>query len=438
MLVFISFFIVLVLYTLFSYILTEPNLVLSSNPIYWNFQVKMWENYYHNSEFITGSYIFLIIALFVTYIWIVSILKKHQTLFTIKSIYLWAYSALLFPLFLSYNALSHDIFNYIFNARMVLKWGENPHLKTALDFVQVDKWVRFMHNIHTPAPYGYGWTLISLVPSYIGFEKLLPTLVFFRLFMILGMVFLYFSLQHLSQTLRRRSLYVHELALVFLNPLLLLEVVSNYHNDLWMMAPAILALSILLRLLQPRSRNITLNNKLLFSLASILLLSFSISIKLVTILMLPIFIFGFLVLFFLNNYANIIKKRFKIPIPSALISAGLIYATSWLERYIPAILAILFFIPLLTDRSQQFLPWYMLWILVWVPFIKNKTIKNTILIFTLSSLLRYVPWLSNSFEYSDSVQLQQRLVTWVIPVVYLFTNIKRTGKSIQKLGRIQL
>ncbi len=438
MLLFVLFFIVLVLYSVFSYILTEPNLVLSSHPTYWNFQLYMWERFYGNPQFITGVFVFLVLMMFLCYLWIIFKLKERKIEFklNIESNYLWAYKALLLPLFFSYNALSHDIFNYLFNAKMVLVYGYNPHIKTALDFINIDSWVRFMHNIHTTAPYGYGWTALSLIPSFLGQEKFLLTLVLFRLFMICSLFFLYFALQHLSQTLNKRKLYVHELALVFLNPLLLLEVVSNYHNDLWMMAPAVFAVSMLLRLLQESGSQGKLKNKALYFIAATLFLVFSISIKLVTIVIVPIFIIGFLIIFFLQRYSQLIQARFKIPVPTVFISQGLLFLTRSIEKLLPTILAILLFIPLFTARSQQFLPWYLVWILVWVPFIKNKALKNTILVFSLSSLLRYVPWLKNGFEYSSEILLQQKVITWLIPVVYLFTRIKDLTITNKKLSRM--
>jgi hypothetical protein len=435
MLFLVIFILILFLYSLFSYILTEPNLILSSHPLYWNFQLAMWEKFYHQSQFITASYIFLILMLFLCFAWILSELKKDRSplKLNLKSKYLWLYGLILTPLSLSYNALSHDIFNYAFNARMVLKWGYNPHVKTALDFIQIDDWVRFMHNIHTTAPYGYGWTVISLIPAFLGMEKFLPSLFFFRLFMILSIFLLYVALQHLSNTINKRNLNLYELALVFLNPLLLLEVVSNYHNDLWMMAPAVLSVSMLLRMFQPKMSEKSFKYKMFYFLILILLLLFSISIKIVTILLVPLFVFGLLLIFFLPNYANLIQKRFNIAIPGQWIAKILIWTTLWIEKYIPTILAIVLFIPLFTLRSQQFLSWYMLWIIVWLPFIQSKTIKNTILIFCLSSLLRYVPWLYNGFEYSQEIIFQQKLITWLIPTVYLFTNMKNF-RSTMKLS----
>lgn len=444
MIVFIVFFIACLLYWFFSYMLTEPNVVLSSNTIYWNFQLSMWKRYYSNPQFLTAFFVLIVVLFFVAYVWAVYKLQKQKQLFKFEfeSKFLWAYSAIILPLFLSYNALSHDIFNYMFNAKMVLVYGYNPHIKTALDFAEIDSWVRFMHNIHTTAPYGYGWTGLSLIPSFFGQEKFLLTLLFFRVFMLFSVLFLYFALQHLSQTLYKRKLYVHELAIVFLNPLLLLEVVSNYHNDLWMMAPAVLAVSMLLRLFQTEFQSDDTKKKnsksglkkLLTFCSAVGLLGLSISVKLVTVLLIPFFIFGFVLLFFLKHYAKLIGVRFRLPIPSIVIFKGLVFVTRIIEQFLPTLFALTLFIPLFTDRSQQFLPWYLTWILVWVPFIKNKAIRNTILVFSFSSLLRYVPWLQNGFEYSDQVQLNQRLITWLLPVVFLFTRIKDLTKNSKKLG----
>lgn len=444
MIVFILFFIACLLYWFFSYMLTEPNLVLSTNSVYWNFQLLMWKQFYSNPQFLTALFVFIVLLFFVAYIWAVYKLQRRKHIFKLEleSKFLWAYTAIVLPLFLSYNALSHDIFNYVFNAKMVLVYGYNPHVKTALDFIQIDSWVRFMHNIHTTAPYGYGWTALSLLPSFFGQEKFLVTLVLFRLFMLLSLVFLYFALQHLSQTLNKRQLYLHELAVVFLNPLLLIEVISNYHNDLWMMAPAVLAVSMLLRLLQSvfqsdkgkNAHKTDVVKRLLYFVVAVCLLGFSISVKLVTVLLVPFFIFGFVITFFLKQYSTLIIARFRLPIPSIFVSQGLMFAIRFIEQLLPTLFAFVLFIPLFTDRSQQFLPWYLTWILVWVPFIKNKIMRNTILVFSLSSLLRYVPWLQNGFEYSDQVQLNQRLITWLIPIVFVCTRIKDLFKNSKKLG----
>ncbi|GIK83939.1 MAG: hypothetical protein BroJett025_05610 [Patescibacteria group bacterium] len=201
------------------------------------------------------------------------------------------------------------------------------------------------------------------------------------------------------------------------------------------MAPAVLSVSMLLRLLQNRIQG-GFKNKVVYFICASLLLGLSVSVKLATVLLVPLFVLAALLIFFLQKYAQLIQARFRLPIPTAFISQGLLFLVRLAEKYIPTVLALILFIPLFTARSQQFLPWYLVWILVWVPFIKNSTVRNMILVFSFSSLLRYVPWLRNGFEYSDEILLQQKLITWLIPIVYVFTHIKDLTKKIQISGRM--
>jgi hypothetical protein len=423
-------FILFTVYSIFTYALTDPNLVLSSNDAYWKFQSFMWNNFYHVSVFLTYFFAISVILMFVVYAYLVIGLKNSKETIGnfFKSKYIAIFLLLIFPLFLSYNSLSYDVFNYAFNAKMVVEYQANPHREVALDYAD-DEWVRFMHNVHTPAPYGYTWTALSLVPYLLGFGKLLPTLFLFKVMSVFSLVLLYFALEHLSITINKRKLYLGELTLVFLNPLLLIEVVSNYHNDLWMMVPAIFAVSYLIRSFYEKNK-INKNKSLSLALLSLILIGISISIKLATLVLLPVFIFILTITFFLKYYSVLIQKRFKLPIPQALVAKGLEYFSLKIVDYIPTLMALLMFIPLLTARSQQFLPWYLIWVLVWLPFIKNALIRNTIIVFSFSSLLRYLPWLYNSFEYSPEILQHQKLITWLIPFIYLFTRLRKKSYKI--------
>lgn len=166
---FFLYFIGIVFFSVFSYSLTDPNLVLINNSIYWRFQQFMWQTFFVNSQLQTSIFIGLFIYLFSCYLFLLKYLiklsfKEHILLCIIVSV----------PLLFSYNALSHDVFNYIFNAKMVAVYHTNPHTHVALDFPH-DEWIRFMHNTHTAAPYGYVWTLISLLPFLLGSGKFILT-----------------------------------------------------------------------------------------------------------------------------------------------------------------------------------------------------------------------------------------------------------------------
>ncbi|MEX0895356.1 MAG: hypothetical protein WDZ94_00275, partial [Patescibacteria group bacterium] len=231
------YFFILVAFAFFSFIFTDPNLVLSQWQPYWQFQTWVWQVLLPNKTLIIWMYLSLIIGLFICYGKLIVELRKHKK----RTIVWWKhgciYLLLLVPLLFSYNAFSHDVFNYMFNAKMVVQYGENPHTSVALSYPE-DEWTRFMHNTHTPAPYGYSWTAVSLLPFLAGQNIFIVTWLLFRLFAVMSIFLLYFSLQFLSEQISGRKRYLHEMALLLANPLLILEIVSNSHNDLWIAATA--------------------------------------------------------------------------------------------------------------------------------------------------------------------------------------------------------
>lgn len=197
----------------------------------------------------------------------------------------------------------------------------------------------------------------------------------FRFFCVLSIGFLWWSMQFLAKKIGK-PLNVFWTAAVFLNPLFLIEVVSNSHNDLWMMGLAITALAFIVH--KPNWKNTAL---------SLLLLALSISMKFGTAVLFPVWLF-------------LLVRRWKLK------------KLQWLNDYWPTAASILMFLPLLTDRSQQFNPWYLTWVLVWLPFVKASWWRKLVLVLSLSSLLRYVPWLWNG-TFTDQIILQQKLITWV-------------------------
>ncbi len=391
----IFYFLLLVAYGLFTYGLTAPNLTLINQTWFTNFQNMMWANIYNNRNLATNLFLILIVALFVCYGVILFQLSKQKLKLDWQKNFkatVIKYLLILSPLILSFNALSYDVFNYIFNAKMVLVYHANPHQSVALNY-SFDTWTRFMHNVHTPAPYGYGWTLFSLVPYLLGLNKFLTTWLIFRLISVLALILTIKIIISLKQAyfanLDDKKFNWSLTALVF-NPLMLLELISNSHNDLWMLLPAMLSLLIV------GKKKLDLK-RIIFS---ILLLAFSISTKLATVVLIPIWAF------LLNENLQLLK--FKLPSKF----------TNWLKNNWPLLASLLLFLPLTTLRSQQFLPWYLSWSLIWFPFIKEKVWRNTLLIFSLTSLLRYLPWLKIN-GYTPEVLAQQKLITWLLPIIYL-------------------
>lgn len=413
------------LFAIWSYGLTAPNLILFQHPSFIQFQTWMWQTFFNNRILLVRSYAALIGLIVIAYLMLSSKLSQVvsekttdsqlKTVFLLFKLSLW----LALPLMLAYNALSFDVFNYIFNAKIVLQYQANPHIKTALDF-SFDPWVRFMHNIHTPAPYGYGWTWLSLIP-YQVFAFLSQTR--FSLIWLGFTVFSFLSLAisyQLLVWLRTRDPYspsvidsksLKSWIWLLLNPLLLIEIVANSHNDLWMIIPALISFGLIIK---PLSKSINSNQPGLIKLCkrigviltAVSLFLFSISIKYATIVLIPIW------------GVFLIRSIWPIGLKQIVKKLKLSLLLTWFNHHWPWLASALLFLPLFTNRSQQFHPWYLIWSLVWLPLIKVKWWRQLLIILSLSSLARYLPWLLAN-NYTPAVLLQQKLITWVPAVLFL-------------------
>ncbi len=368
----------LLMIAVFSFSFTDPNLVLSSNPVYWQAQQWFWRTWFDNPVLQAQWFAGLMVVIWLSYAFFARSLWGVREKITGKMLVI-VVALFLLPLLFAYNALSHDIFNYMFNAKMVVEFGADPHVKTALDFAY-DPWTRFMHNTHTPAPYGYGWTAISVVPFTLGMGKFLPSFLLFKMWSVLGMLVtaggIVWWLRKTGQTER-----VWLVLLVFANPLLLFELTMSGHNDGWMLAPAVWMLA----LLQTKTPKMIWVRVMV----AILLLLFSASIKFATVVLIP-------------------------------IALWCIVGERWQRRLTPALLAFaasaLLFLPLMTSRSQYFHPWYLSWSLVWLPMVKMRVWWLWLMALSVSATFRYLPWI-HAGGFEGNVLFQQQLVTWVGGVV---------------------
>jgi hypothetical protein len=426
----IAWFVILGVWSIFSYSLTDHNLTLTSWAGYWSLQNWLWEVFFTNRLLLASTFGIVVVSWFVTYgLLLKKIWERELSIRAVWVILLLSASILL----LSYNALSHDVFNYIFNARIVLEYGANPHQAVALDF-PYDLWTRFMHNTHTPAPYGYGWTAISLLPGWLGADTFILNWLLFRVVSICSLVLLADVLVRLLK-LRKAEKRSFWLAVVVLNPLVLVEVISNTHNDLWMMVPALWSLYLLDRY--------TSKKMVALSLALLLL---SISVKLVTVVLFPVWL-----LLTLKNFTSIQKyveskavqfisralrkglQKVGVGSPDqsvvyadgverepaavrTLVAAQGKFLTDTLNAWWPTAAALSLFVPLLTERSTYFHPWYLVWVVVFLPFLQPRVLQLLLIFFSISSLLRYLPWLYVG-EYTAEVLQNRVLITWVFPVI---------------------
>lgn len=136
-------------------------------------------------------------------------------------------------LFASYNAFSYDLFNYIFDAKILTEYHENPYQHKALDYPE-DPMLSFMRWTHRTYPYGPTWLGVTAPLSFVGLGIFLPTFYLFKMLMaasFLGTVYF------IQKIVRKTKFTSPEFAVAFfaLNPLVLIESLVSAHNDIVMM-----------------------------------------------------------------------------------------------------------------------------------------------------------------------------------------------------------
>lgn len=205
---------VLISLFVYSYALVDPNLTLINNQIWVGFRDTMVQFGYYQRQDSWHVYVALIVALFAFHFLFVKNFKKYNPLLLggiIGAILLMAY-----PL------LSHDLFNYIFDAKIFTFYKENPYTHMPSDY-EPDEWLRFMQWTHRTYPYGPTYLIFSYIPSFLGFGKFILNFFFFKLASVLSYIAgIYFI-----------SKFDKKAAIVFAtHPLVLIEGLVSAHNDL--------------------------------------------------------------------------------------------------------------------------------------------------------------------------------------------------------------
>ncbi|NMC36451.1 hypothetical protein GYA49_05405 [Candidatus Beckwithbacteria bacterium] len=361
--------------SLYSYTQRDLNLTIFNTPFLQQIQNSLIELGYYQRPMAT--LLFLILSLLLIGLYCKIVLGK----LTLNKSQLLAAIGLLVGLgLLAYPIFSHDIFNYLFNAKMVLVYGANPHTQTALDFAS-DPWVRFMHNVHTAAPYGYGWTAISLLPVWLGLPRFTISLFLMKAWVAgfyLLEVFLFYKLS--LKLFPKKALF--RTAIMVLNPLLLVETIIVGHNDSVMMAFTLLSLLILYSDSLPSIKRYPL--ALLAWLASV-------SIKYATVVLLPFY--------FLKQKIDIFTW------------GGL------------ALLIVLL------SRPGQLHSWYLHWGIVLLLLSKKWWAVALALLLSIGGLLRYAPFIYYG-NWDAPVPLQRYIILGLPLLLLLFKPVQELFKKL--------
>lgn len=138
---------------------------------------------------------------------------------------------------LAYPFLSTDIFSYLFSAKILYSYHLNPYTTIPETLRDKDIWLSFTYWTHRPFIYGPIALFFYIIPLIIfGANKLLTIFYFSKL--ANGVLFLGSGII-LSKLLKSKRKVVY---LWFTNPILLIELVINSHNDNLMIFLAFLSL----------------------------------------------------------------------------------------------------------------------------------------------------------------------------------------------------
>lgn len=362
---------VLLLYGIYSYSQVTPNLVLSSNPLFWHFQQSMWQVGFHQRPLSTYLYTALVIGCFAAY---ALILKKITSGQVTKKMFIVQFMLCVIALLPSYPALSNDIFNYLMNAKMMRLYDASPYTHAAWDFPQ-EPWLSFMMNVHTTTPYGYVWTGLGYLVYVLALGDLQLGMVLFRFLAVASVVAIGWSIWQLSSKDKRMWLT----GFFIFNPLILLEAINNTHNDITMMAFFVSGVALYHRYKQ----------KSWTKAIAALILGWIVSVytKLVTVVLPSVGVFYYVV-------------RNRIP---------------WFNAYDYG--AWLLIVAMFADGSKRFFSWYLLWSFCLAPLSRSHFTKNLLLLFSFTALMSYTFFLCNG-EYTQAQGIARVSLLFSLPMVY--------------------
>ncbi|MBI4130370.1 hypothetical protein HY468_03575 [Candidatus Roizmanbacteria bacterium] len=332
----------------YSFTQVDLNLTLSRIDIWFGIQDFFQHIGYYNRPFSTGWYLITIAGLFILYGVILYATRRNS----LSEKHVWHIITLtVVMLFLSYPAFSYDLFNYMFDARIVTEHGANPYLHKALDYPD-DPWITFMRWTHRTYPYGPVWLFLTVPLSYGGMKIFLMTMYLFKLLMVGGYVG---SALILSKILRKVTPEKATFGLAFfaLNPLVIIESLVSAHHDIVMMFFALVAVYLLLE-------------RKFFT--AFLAIGASIGIKFATVLMTPAFVIAFIQVLWI--------RRIQRNLLFMLILAGMVIAV------------------IIASLRTQFQPWYLLFVLPFTPvFIVHPFVTLPAVLISFTALIMYVPFL---------------------------------------------
>lgn len=379
-----GFIFIIFSFFLYSFTQVDLSLTFSQASILQDIQKSFQQIGYFNRPLSTLLYVLIISSgmLYVIYFLYLAY-KKKLKINTVRNLVIITGIILSF----SYVAFSYDLFNYIFDAKIITFYHQNPYFHKALDYPG-DPMLSFMRWTHRLYPYGPVWLIMTIPVSFAGLKIFFITYFLFK-FVATGF---YFGSVYLVYQINKKINPGSEIlntAFFAFNPLVIIEILISSHNDIAMAFFALLGIYLYL-----------FKNKVLGIFSVII----SALVKIPTaVLLLP------MVINLLPNKKYHLSNQRLLWSFVILSVIGLFYSMTKLEIQ----------------------PWYFLWVLPFICLLKpNKYIIALTLGVSLGLLLRYTVLLY--YGNWDGILVTIRNVLTIIPI-FASVLIAFCLKSIKKI-----
>ncbi len=360
---------------LYSFTQVDLSLTLSRISIYQQVE-KLLQNigfFQRPLSALIFSLIFLL--LFIFYLTFLFLSKKNKI--HLKHLKIVIFATFIILVF-SYNAFSYDLFNYIFDAKIVTFYHQNPYLFKATDFAN-DPMLSFMRWTHRTFPYGPVWLMLTVPLSFLGMGYFLPTFFIFKILMGVSFLGSCYLVYKISEKLFPENKLTNLVFFAF-NPLVITETLVSAHNDIPMIFLFLLSIYLFLQ-----------NKKVLAWTSNIL----SIGVKFSTGVLFPIFII-------LEFYD---KTKRKI---------------SWEKFFIASVFLSLATIVFASIRTT-FQPWYLVFPLSLCAFVSKKNyILIPFLLLSFFGVLIYFPYVLMT-DYDPSYPMLIKNIETVGVLVFIIS-----------------
>jgi len=354
-----------ILLFLYSFTQVDLSLTLSQASILQQIQKSFQYIGWFNRSLSTYLYVGLIIWMFSLFVLTLRLAVREK----ITSKKMWTIiiclAVILIP---SYNAFSYDLFNYIFDARIVTNYHVSPYEFKPLDF-PTDAMLSFMRSTHRVYPYGPTWLGLTVPLTFAANEVFAISLLLFKTLSAAAFIGTAFFIKKIAEKLKLQN--VNLAVIIFaLNPLVIIESLVSSHNEIVMMFFMVASIYMLFR-----------NKKI----TSILFLIISIGIKYATAIFAPLFLLRF--------FSKISDKR--ILELAVFLSIFAVIITSLASGQ---------------NKNPEFQPWYLLLAAPFISLYEKRIIRVfyvTICFFALGS---YIPFLYNGQWPENIVDLKNILL----------------------------